>query len=193
MGNINGNKYALTALFPIKPGEHYARLSHYLRDLDKHPCGSPLAGVGCIHMARFFILQDFFYQGLPAKRDHLQTRYLVFMCDFDGPTLGVLVGAMFNAIASVVDDIWQHCWGYPGRQSRDALIAYFEKCQVDTTLFFADRPEDELTKVLQALLIKRQFVQFIDRTQGQVGATLKHQFYAMWATLQGQQPPPGSM
>ena len=156
MGNINGKKYALTTLFPIAPGEHYAQLKKYLRDLDKEPYGSPLAHVGCIHMARFVIVEDFVYQGLPAKRDHLQSRYLLFMCDFDGASLDVVVGAMVTQIGDAVHEIWQHCVAYPGRNERDRLIAYFERCQLKTSLFFADRPDDEVSTILRALMSKRQ-------------------------------------
>src|SRR5690349_13228915 len=118
MSNINGGKYALTTLFPILPDGHYAELKKYLSDLDKLPYGSPLANVGCIHMARFVIIEDPVYQGLPAKRDHLQSRYLLFMCDFDGASFDVVVGAMFSQMNEAMHAIWKHCVGYPGKDSR---------------------------------------------------------------------------
>ena len=76
MANQNGKKYGLTALFPIKAGEHAARLRTELRSWDAHPRGSPLSEVPVIHMARFVIIDRLAYQGVPAERDDLRSAYL---------------------------------------------------------------------------------------------------------------------
>ena len=198
MSNINGSKYALTALFPIresdKDGNHYDILRKYLRELDQHPYGSPLSNVSSVHMARFAIIDNLIYQGLPAKRDRLKSRYLLFMCDFDGESVDKLLNAMISQIDQTVESIWQHCVAYPGTARRDLLIAYFEQCQLKTSLFFADRPDDEVAAILRALMSKRQFVQFVEENQRQPPADLKERFYAMWQQLAKQPtPPPGSM
>jgi hypothetical protein len=194
MANINGGKYALTTLFPIRPGGHYAELKEYLRKMDRHPYGSPLSNVGRVHMARFAIVDDLVYQGVPAERDRLKSRYLLFMCDFDGETVEDLVGAMTMQIGSVVHDIWQHCLAYPGPGSRDRLIAYFEQCQVKTNLFFADRPKDEVATILRALMCKREFANFVATNQGLPRAGLRDRFLSMWHQLQSSATPhPGSM
>jgi hypothetical protein len=195
MSNTCGNKYALTALFPIKSGaHHYSELKEFLRAMSRHEYGSPFSQVFCVHMARFFIVQDFFYEGLPAKRDHLQSRYLAFVCDFDGESLKVLVNAMRTAMPSIVDEVWQHCVAYPGNRHTDALLAYFEKCQIHTTLFFVDRPDDDVDTILHALISKRRFAQFIEDNQTKIGNDLKDRFYSMWRELEMQPcPAPGSM
>jgi hypothetical protein len=53
---------------------------------------------------------------------------------------------MATQISPVVNDIWQHC-GRVGPASRDRLIAYFEQCQIETDLFLADRPDDEVATI----------------------------------------------
>ncbi len=194
MANINGGKYALTTLFPIKPGEHYAELKEFLRSMDADAYGSPLSKVGRVHMARLAIIDDFIYQGVPAKRDRLKSRYLLFMCDFDGESVEDLVGAMVTQIGPTVHDIWQHCVAYPGSASRDRLIAYFEQCQIKTDLFLADRPNDEVATILRALMCKREFASFVATNQGLPRAGLQQRFLAMWQQLGANSTPhPGSM
>jgi hypothetical protein len=196
MANTNGDKYALTALFPIRGGEenHYEQLRLYLRGLDSDPLGSPLSRVGIVHMARFAIIDNLIYQGLPAKRDRLKSRYLLFMCDFDGASLDPLVGAMSSQMGDVVDAIWQHCVAYPGRTKRDLLIAYFERCQLTTTLFFCDQPKAELSRILRGLMAKREFAKFVEDNQRLPRTGLKQRFEAMWKDLCDRPTPkPGSM
>ncbi len=194
MANTNGDKYALTALFPIRGDDHYEKLRQCLRELDKDPLGSPLSKVSIVHMARFAIIDNLIYQGLPAKRDRLKSRYLLFMCDFDGTGLDPLVGAMGSQMGEVVDNIWQHCVAYPGRSKRDILTAYFERCQLTTTLFFCDQPKVEVSKILRALMAKRAFAQFVEDNQRQPRAGLKQRFEAMWQDLCDRPTPkPGSM
>jgi hypothetical protein len=195
MSNTCGGKYALTTLFPIRSeAHHYSDLRNFLRQLDSEMYGSPLAQVDCIHMARFLILQDFFYEGLPAKRDHLQSRYLVFMCDFDGDSLEVLVDAMRRSIPRVITHIWQHCIDYPGSRHTGELTRYFERCQIPTTLFFADRPHDSVGAILSGLRMKRGFAEFVEQNQARVGSDFKRRFYEWWDRLAGQDSPhPGSL
>jgi hypothetical protein len=194
MANTNGDKYALTALFPIKGDDHYEKLRQCLRGLDKDSHGSPLSKVGIVHMARFAIIDNLIYQGLPAKRDRLKSRYLLFMCDFDGTGLDPLIGAMASQMGDVMDEVWEHCLAYPGRAKRDLLIAYFERCQLTTTLFFADQPTTEVSKILRGLMAKREFAKFVEDNQRQPRAGLKQRFETMWQQLCDRPTPkPGSM
>jgi hypothetical protein len=193
MANANGKKLGLTCLFPILEGEHAAQLRKTLRALDRDPFGSPLSKVGIIHMARFVIIEDLAYQGLPAKRDTLMSRYLLFLCDFDGTSADAVVAGMTAQIGDVVDEIWSHCVAYPGRASRDRLTAYFEQCQLETNLLLVDRPNDELQTILRALMCKREFARFVENYQASPGDP-KASFQAMWAALQSQPTPmPGSL
>jgi len=189
----------LTTLFPIKAGTHCAELRTYLRSLDNpvvYPNGSPLCEVPMVHMARFVIIDRLAYQGFPARCDYLNWQYLLFMCDFDGEELEPLVEAIIERISAVATSIWEHCAGFPGTASRDVLTAYFEKCQLETTLFLADRPEETVSDILKALMVKRAFSQFVaqvEQTQPPADV-LQRDFWAMWRTLEGSATPqPGSL
>jgi hypothetical protein len=161
VANQNGNKYGLTALFPIKPGEHAARLRIHLRSLDSQLNGSPLSKVPIIHMARLVIIDQIPYQGLPAKTDTLNSDYLLFLCAFDGSSSDSLVQELVQYIPTEVDTIWQHCRAFPGTQSVDRLADYFQRCSLKTTLFLADRPTESVQDILRALVYKREFSELL--------------------------------
>jgi hypothetical protein len=161
MANQNGKKYGLTALFPIKAGEHAARLRTELRSWDAHPRGSPLSEVPVIHMARFVIIDRLAYQGVPAERDDLRSAYLLFLCDFDGEEVAGLVRELLAAIPTHVAAIWTHCRAFPGIESVDRLSAYFERCQLETNLFLADQPEASVDQILRSLYCRRKFAQLL--------------------------------
>ena len=55
---------------------------------------------------------------------------------------------MSSQMGDVVDKVWEHCVAYPGRAKRDLLTAYFERCQLATTLFFCDQREAEVSSIL---------------------------------------------
>jgi hypothetical protein len=193
MANANGKKFGLTALSPIKPG-HCEELRFRLRAMDSKPYGSPLSGVNTIHMARLAIINTLAFEGIPAKRDLLKSSYLLFMCDFDGATIDSLVAAMVANIPATINEIWGHCIAYPGLTSRDQLTAYFERCQLETNLFLADRPGDEVETILRGLLYKREFAKFVATHQNNGLAFTKADFLNWWQTLSGlPTPKPGSM
>ena len=115
MANQNGEKYGFTGLFPITQGET-AKLRKFLRSLDDiktYPRGSPFSHVPIIHMARLFIVDRLAYQGTPAKVDTLKSDYLVFLCDYDGDSVDVLVLALVSGMHNEVAAIWKHCAGVP--------------------------------------------------------------------------------
>jgi hypothetical protein len=193
MANVNYKKFGLTALSPIKPG-YCAQLRLTLRAMDSTPYGSPFSDVGIVHMARLAIIDTLPFEGIPAKHDSLKSSYLLFMCDFDGPTIDSLVAAMVDKIPSTINDIWGHCIAYPGLRSRDKLTAYFEQCQLETNLFLADRPADKVETILRGLLYKRKFAKFVAIRQNKGRAITKANFLRWWKTLSDlSTPEPGSM
>jgi hypothetical protein len=197
MANQKGNKYGFTALFPIKPGEHAAHLRTYLRSLDSRPCGSPLSSVPIVHMARLAIVDQMPYQGVPAKSDILNSAYLLFLCEFDGTSSDSLVQQLLQKIPEEVTAIWQHCRAFPGTQSVDRLADYFHRCQLDTTLFLADRPADSVEDILRALVYKQQFSDLVIWFQQQAGtfspAELKARIQALRNIDTAPAPHPGSL
>jgi hypothetical protein len=194
MANQNGNTYGFTALFPIKPGGHAAGLRSHLRSLDSHRYGSPLSGVSIIHMARFAIIDQLAYQGVPARRDTLKSAYLLFMCDFDGDSPDILARHLIHNIAADVTAIWKHCLAFPGTESPDRLAAYFERCQVETTLLLADRPADSVEMILKGLMYRKDFAKLVLEFQQQGTASAddkKRRLQDLQKHIEEAQPHPG--
>ncbi|SRR6266536_3110028 len=196
MANQNGKKYGFTALFPIKRGPHAAELRRHLRSLDSNPNGSPLSETRVIHMARFAIIDQLAYQGLPAKRESLVSSYLLFLCEFDGESPDVLVRELIDKIPAETTEVWQHCVAFPGIESSDRVAAYFEQCQLETNLFLADRPDDRLDDILRALKYKQEFAELILWLQraSPAPADLKQRFRELWDSIEkADAPHPGSL
>jgi len=206
MSNVKEKKFGLTCLFPIREGgTHTVQLRSYLRTMDEQVehnlYGSPLSKVPFIHMARFAIIEDLTYQGIPARRDRLKSSYMLFMCDFDGSNADKLVAAMSeihfpdHCPDYWMDQVWGHCVAYPRRASRDRLTAYFERCQLETNLFLADRPKDEVQDILRALICKRKFIEFLMKHQGSPADHQRAEFFKMWEQLKSFETPivPGSV
>jgi hypothetical protein len=198
MANQNGTKYGFTGLFPIKTGEHSADLRTFLRSLDdkrRYPRGSPFSDVPIVHMARFAIIDGLAYQGFPAKLDTLKSQYLLFVCDFDGPSIDALIQALVRYIPTQVTAVWEHCVLFPGTQSRDRLAAYFEQCQLNTNLFLADQPEASVDDILRGLMCRRRLGEFIRQVQRKPrnATVLQRGFKRMWRRLQNDRPLAGDL
>jgi len=196
MANQNGNKYGFTGLFPIAFGRtaELRRLLRSFSDLETYPRGSPFSEVPIIHMARLFILDRLTYQGTPAKADKLNSDYLVFLCNFDGSNVDVLLRMLIGTMENEMKETWSCCVGFPGIKPRDRLCEYFEKCQITTTLFFADQPQASVGEILKGLVCRRNFNALVRHVQGaQNPATLKQEFLAMWHRVQAESPRPGEL
>ena len=197
MANQNGKKYGFTGLFPIKVGQT-AELRPFLRTLDdsvKYPRGSPLSDVPIVHMARLVVIDRLAYQGTPAKADTLKSAYLLFLCDFDGFSVDVLVRAMVKHIPEELEAIWGHCRGFPGIESGDGLSAYFEQCQITTNVLLADQPDASVNDILKGLMYRhrlRDFVRHVQDAQPSP-AELKADFERMWQGLQDVRPGAGEL
>lgn len=197
MANQNGDKYGFTGLFPIAPGKT-AELRTLLRsfaDLGTYPRGSPFSAVRIIHMARLFIIDRLAYQGTPAKADTLNSDYLVFLCDFDGTNVDALLRTLAGDMSKEVERIWTCCAGFPGIELHDRLGEYFERCQITTTLFFADQPQATVGEILKGLECRRSFNSLVRRVQStpRNPDTLKKDFLDMWHDVQGKNPQPGEL
>lgn len=198
MNNTNGKKYGFTGLFPIKENADGAALRDRLRRLDEHPRGSPLSAVDLIHMVRLVVLDQLPFQGSPAAFDQLRSRYLLFVCDFDGESVDVLVRALVAKTPDLVTAIWEYCIGFPGLSpSADGdpqrLVDYFRQCQIRTNLFLADQPERTVPEILRGIEIKRRFADFLERHQGEPPDRLQQSFHDMWQSLRNAAPQPGSL
>jgi hypothetical protein len=197
MANLNGAKYGYTGIFPIARQQttDLRALLRSLDDTERYPPGSPLGEVPIVHMARLFIVDRLAYQGTPAKFDKLRSDYLVFVCDFDGDSVDTLVDAMASGIPETVAAIWGHCIGFPGLRPRDPLSAYFERCQIKTTLFLADQPDASVQDILVALTYRRRLGEFVKRIQREPldPVALQNEFMRMLRGLRDVRPSPGEL
>lgn len=179
MPNISGNAYGLTLLCPIKNGsrnnQSYAEI---IRDhLEKLPLDmqSPMAKIPNTYLCRFYVLNDVFYQGYPAKEEHLQSRYLVFSSNFYGDLEDYLRGMWSHALKEV-REIWQYCVGFDADGSAEDFVNYIKKCQVDNALFFNGSTDDPLDEQLKSLYLKQEFSRFVYDNQGASDADLQVAF-----------------
>jgi len=107
-----------------------------------------------------------------------------------------LIHALLEHAPDFLANVWSHCAGFPTRQSADRIAAYFERRQLETNLYFVDRPDDTVEDVLRALRIKRAFAQFVIRLQRQNLSPdkLQREFLGMWRKMtRMRMPAPGTL
>jgi hypothetical protein len=181
MPNIKEGAYGLTLLCPIKngncSGQSYAALTRQLlQQLELHT-HSPLAKVPNTFFARFYILNDVFYEGSPAEEDHLKSHYLVFTSNFHGSLDDYLQG--FWREASVEAKlIWQHCVAFDDVSDGASFMAYIKKCQLKTTFYFNGSTGKPLAEQLKALYLKQMLSEFAIENQGASPEVLLQAFRA---------------
>lgn len=163
-----GQAFALTVLSPILGGHthgavHAAEIRAALAPLH-HGGRSPFAAINSLHLARFVVLDDLRQQGIPAKEDHLRSKYLVFVADFDGDFATFIESFRRNA-PDLVTAVWQHCVGFPGVADPAAFLEYFRRCHITTTFAFGAYATTPLPRVLRALDSQRRLVRFLESTQ----------------------------
>ncbi len=179
--NTSGNAYGLTLLCPIINGSRndksYAEiLRHYLEQLPVDS-ESPMAKVPNTYLARFYILNDVFYEGYPAKEEHLKSKYLVFSSNFHGDR-DTYLRSMWQAAKADVKKIWQHCVAFDKVHTAEDFIDYVKKCQVDNNLFFNGSTDDSLAEQLKGLYLKQEFTHFAYANQGLSAEKLQESFQA---------------
>jgi hypothetical protein len=197
MPNRFGQAYALTMLSPIIGGHthgfvHATTIRTLLARLDQGS-ESPFARIDTLHVARLVVLDDLRIQGIPAAEDHLQSKYLLFVADFDGE-LAPFLTALASRAGDFVTSIWQHCIGFPGTADPAAFQRYFTRCQVTSTFPFGAYPTTPLTGVLRALDAQRRLIGFLEKMQGAPAAELQTAFGRFADELQrAPLPAPGSI
>ncbi len=163
MGNRFGNAYGLTVLIPIKHGAEGDRAyDKIIRDqLQIWPLSkqSPLASVPNTYLARLFLLNDVFYEGAPAKEEHLKSKYLVFSSNFFGD-LDTYLAGMWDALDVLLKDFLQNCVAFDAVDSSADFVEYIKRCQIDNSLFFNGSNDKPLPEQLKALYVKQAFVHF---------------------------------
>ena len=133
MANVSGKAYGLTIFSPIKNGRvgeiaYGDEVRHRLQAWHLNE-NSPMAKTPNTYLCRYFVLDDVFYESLPAcdfccgikdflsifsekfrlagiaKEDHLKSKYLVFSTNFHGDRDTYLKG-MWGTISNDIKSIW---------------------------------------------------------------------------------------
>jgi hypothetical protein len=177
--NVSGKAYGLTVLSPIRneasqPPSASTRVREFLAGLQVG-AASPFACLTAHHFVRFAVIDDVFFESYPAKVDHLQTPYLLFTSDFNGD-LDSYLRALVAQAPEVVQGIWGQCYGFPGTDDPARFAAYIRRCQITTTLYFADQADATVDQVLRALDVQARTIRFIEQTQGLAAAPLQEAF-----------------
>ena len=177
MANTSGNAYALTALFPIRPGvpdiapygmegqTNAACMRYLLQDVLRVSVDSPMARVPNTYLSRFYILNDVPYQGKPAINEHLKTNYLVFSANFHGE-LETWLDGLWRAIESDIRGLLHYCYAFEQVRDTATFIEYVKKCQVETTFFFCGSTDEPVAVQLKNLYLKQEFSKFVFENQG---------------------------
>lgn len=205
MSNVSGNAYALTVLSPIKKG-HCGQIAYsdeirYRLQNWGVDDASPMSQVPQTYLCRYFVLDDVYYESLPGadfggtlsdflaifsdrfrraalpREDHLQSKYLVFSCNFHGD-LDTYLRAMWMAIGKEINNIWGFCYAFDQVRDADGFVAYIKKCQLAASLFFVGSTDDSLEEQLKALYIKQEFSKFAVDHQGLPAGELQQAFRA---------------
>ncbi len=177
--NTSGAAYGLTLLCPIKnesQGDRsYAEiLRHYLETLDIDE-KSPMAKAPNTYFARFYVLNDVFYQGYKFEEEHLKSKYLVFSSNFYGDR-DTYIREMWNSNKDSVQEIWQYCVGFDEVGDAESFLDYVKRCQIDNTLFFNGSTDDSLSEQLKGLYLKQEFTRFAYDNQGANPKDLQNRF-----------------
>ena len=193
MPNTSGSAYGLTVLSPIaddrgKVPSTTAQLRAFLGTLGRG-VDSPFARMLEHHFIRFVVIDDVFFEGYPAKVDHLRSPYLLFTSDFNGD-LHAYLRKLVATAPREIEGIWGHCHGFPGTSDPSRFIDYIERCQITTNLYFADNPDTTVEQVLRALQVQRRMIGFIERTQGSSAEPLQEAFRRFITEIRGLPTPP---
>ena len=174
MSNSSGQATAFMALTPIRPGAE-AELRAYLEALPR--ADSPLARLAGTHFARWVILEDWVNDPSQGREDHLESRYLIFTSNFDGP-LDPYLDELCMKLAPEAREIWGRCAGCPPEATGPQLKAYLLHNKLDTGFFVAAYPHATVAQVKAALAAREQLIAFAVRAQGMASGDLQRAFAA---------------
>lgn len=207
MANRFGQAYGLTLMSPVLGGDdsdgvpHDTALRRELAALNTAR-ESPFASVPSTHLARWVLMDDARFEGIPAKVDHLASKYLLFTSNFDGGAKGDdealddYLDSLRQGAGEVMQRLYRHCAGFPGVQDGPAFRAYCRRCQVTTSFLFGAYPQASVADVLRALATQRRMGAFVAEQQANRAAPERVQkaFAAFMAELRSAPlPRPGTL
>jgi hypothetical protein len=162
VSNSSGQATAFMALTPIQTGEEPA-LRSFIDALPRDD--SPLARLAGTHFARWVILDDWVNDPSQLREDHLQSRYLIFTSNFDGP-LDPYLDELCVKLATEAREIWGRCVGCPAEAAGPQLKAYLLHNKIDTGFFVAAYPHATVPQVKRALDARSRLIDFAVRAEG---------------------------
>lgn len=179
MPNENGKAYGLTTLCPLRDDRREdhsfaAAIREYLQGLPVDE-ESPMSKVPNTYLCRFFVLDDVPYQGDPAVYEHLQSKYLVFVCELHGQLDAYLRGMWKNA-EKMIREVWKYCVRFDQVDNAETFVRYIKRCQVTTTFYFNGSTDVSLAEQLKALYLKQAFGKFVRQNAGRSPAELQKAF-----------------
>jgi hypothetical protein len=174
MSNRSGQATAFMALTPIRPGAEN-ELRAYLEALPE--AGSPLARLAGTHFARWVILDDWVNDPSQSREDHLESRYLIFTSNFDGP-LEPYLDELCVKLAPEASEIWGRCVGCPPEATGPQLKAYLLHNKIDTGFFVAAYPNSTVAQVKAALEARARLISFAVLAQTIPADDLRRAFLA---------------
>ncbi len=194
MPNKSGQAYGLTTLCPLLPSQDQTDsptviVRDFLNGIGTGEA-SPMAKVPNTYLCRFVILGDVFYEGKPAEVDHLQSDYLVFVCELHGDLTTYLQGMWVHA-KDFVQTLWNQCVDFEGKvRDASAFAKYIRECQVETTFYFNGSNDEPLEEQLKGLYVKQRLSQFAYEHQGLPPEQLQNAFKKFIAEVRPSDPQP---
>jgi hypothetical protein len=173
-----GKVTELTVATPIRPGcveanpltrqpaelrTYRQRLQNALQSLQQRiETGVPISpqGLGTIHFARWFILDD-----EPVRED--RAGRLVFTSNFDGD-LKLYIRDFSTLIADDLDLVWRNCADYPAQGCRnfESFWQYILAHQIETLAFVVAYPDRTVKDIELAFeCVRRSRAAFEDRKE----------------------------
>ena len=174
MNNVAGQATAFMAIAPILGGEE-AALRGYLDALPQR--GSPLERLAGTHFARWLILTDWVKDPGQGSEDHLDSSYLIFTSNFDGP-LDRYLDELCEKLAPDAPQIWGRCVGCPPGAAGAELKAYLLHNKIDTGFFVAAYPHATVAQVKAALAARERLIAFAVAAQEMSPADIQRGFEA---------------
>jgi hypothetical protein len=170
-----GANRSFSALTPIIFA-HQKELISLLTSLPSGPAG-PFGQLADTHFARFVVVDAFDVVPPDSPRiGPLVERYLVYTSHFHGRVNGHLEALRLRA-GPVVDEIWGHCIGYPGRWDRRRFTRYLRHNQVHSGLSFSGYSASP-TEIKAALALREQHVGFALASQSMPAGERRQAFLA---------------
>jgi hypothetical protein len=154
VGKRLGQANELTVITRIKPGALDA-----LRQILADPAldvPHMFTAIPTVHYARWTVLQ--------LGGDREEAARLLFSSNYDG-TFDDYVAALAATIPDALDRIWNHCEGWPGEATPEAIRGFITDHAEKAALFYAAYPDATVREVKRALKMQQAVQTLFDALQ----------------------------